>query len=484
MGRPWGRSLRDASSRRCRGRRRWRVVAGAIGALALTLTLTLIPLATAPARAAAPPPAPPNLASRLPAAPATALWSTLKGPLARLRPAEWWATSLAGDTLVAAPGGALSTELLNHDDTPDTVLGLDVRTGAQRWIDEHKGWRLETVTASAPDGIAAVLWVTDPTTVFNETRVFTYALSVLDLRTGKVRWTRQAIGRGRDGGRVVVVDHEVVALAGSRASAFTPSGRLLWRDLPPAGCGWRIDDLGVTGGEITLASAAVLPYACDDSGVVAGIARLSPATGATIWERGLPGAEFPTIGALVQAGPTVAVEGYGLPSEGPRVQAFDTRTGRLRWLQTTFDTESSAALLAVDGRGNVYLPTSEQAPDIVLVSRAGDGALRWRMPLPRGYNLRTVGVLGGQLVLGGVVIYQTGRETTMLRFMNPATGRTVGSQTERPVTLFYPSCGCSLGSQWTSAVALAPGLVVMNDREGGNGQLAAFAVPQLTGRSR
>jgi len=405
----------------------------------------------------------------------TMLWSTLTGRPAQLPRPVYWAVSLAGGTAVIAPGiGNLNSEA---GDAADTVLGIDAQSGAARWQWRRVGWRLEAISASAADGVAATLWITNPANGRNDSGGnFSYALTVLDLRTGRLDWTAGGVGTGASGGRVVIVGSEVVALAADAASAFTASsGRPLWRRAAPTGCAWGVDTGTATGSEITLGDAAVFPYVCrNGSPDAGGIARLAPATGATIWQRPLPGRPL----ALAQAAGSVAVIDYDAASNDAVARAFDAATGEQRWNTAIFRTEQYAGMLAVDRTGGVYVLTAVgNSPSEVLVRVNGaDGRVRWSAPLGPEYLALSVGVVGGQVVLGGV--NSTGPDMPELRLFSAATGTLLARQSTPQMTVLQGRD--NVRSDWDAALTLEPGLAVLSS-SGNHDVLGAFSLPQLTG---
>jgi outer membrane protein assembly factor BamB len=277
----------------------------------------------------------------------------------------------------------------------------------------------------------------------------------------------------------VIVGPEVVALADQTASAFAASsGRPLWRRAAPAGCGWGVHTSGAAGSEIALGDAAVFPYVCDNgASVTGGIARLVPATGATIWRRRLPGGPV----ALTQAAGSVAVIDYDGGSDGAMAQVLDAATGRLRWNTVVFTTQEYAGMLAVDRVGNVYVLASVgQSPSEMLVRVDGaNGRVRWSAPLGQGYLALSVGVVGGQVVLGGVDT-STDLQTPELRLFRAATGTLLARQSTPQVTV--PAGQNSVRSDWDSALALEPGLAVLGTSSD-HDVLGTFSLPQLTGTS-
>jgi outer membrane protein assembly factor BamB len=301
-----------------------------------------------------------------------------------------------------------------------------------------------------------------------------YALTVLDLRTGRLDWMGGVVGSGASRGQVVIVGPEVVALADDTASAFAASGgRPLWRHAAPAGCDWGVVSVGATSSEITLGDATVFPYECggadSDPG---GIARLAPATGATIWQRRLPSAPL----LLAQAAGSVAViHSTGL-SNGAVAQVFDVATGRMRFSTTIFATEEYTGMLAVDRTGNVYALAAGPAESETLVCVDGaDSRVLWSVPLGHEYLALSVGVVGGQVVLGGLDTSPLLQQTPELRLFSAATGTQLAQHSTAQFTY-------SVMSGWDSAFALEPGLAVVGVSRDQD-VLGAVSLPQLTGTS-
>jgi len=456
--------------------RRRRTIAAVVGGAAVIVLVVVIvavlaggssPVVSTTTDTPAPPA--PNPAA-MPAA-GTELWNTDTGPLARLSgeavlPPTGWVVSLAGGTAVMAPGiGYWDSD---EGNAADTVLGVNARTGAVRWRWQRNGWRLEAIAASAANGVAATLWITNPATLGNS-----YALTMLDLRTGRLDWMRSVVGSGASSGQVVIVGPEVVALADDAASAFAASGgRPLWRHAAPAGCDWGVDSVGAASSEITLGDAAVFPYGCGgaDSGL-GGIARLAPATGATIWQRRLPSAPQ----ALAQAAGSVAViRSTGL-SDDAVAQVFDVATGRTRFSTTMFATQEYTGMLAVDRAGNVYVLAAGPADSEMLVCvDGGDSRVLWSVPLGQEYLALSVGVVGGQVVVGGLDT-SLPQGTPELRLFSAATGTQLAQHST-------PQFTYGVMSGWDSAFALEPGLVVVGDSTNQEVR-GAVSLPQLTGTS-
>jgi hypothetical protein len=358
------------------------------------------------------------------------------------------------------------------------VLGVNAQTGAVRWQWRHKGWRLEAIAASAADNVAAALWITNPANGSNENGAgFDYALTVLDLRTGRLDWTADRVGTGASSGQVVIVGAEVVALADDTVSAFTSSSRQpLWQRAAPAGCHWGVGTLVETGNDITLGDAAVIPFVCGD-GIhdLGGISRLAPATGATIWQQTVPGSPL----ALAQAAGSVAV--IDSSHDGVSAQVFDAATGRQRWNAAMMATEQYAGMLTVDRAGNVYVLTQgDHGSSETLVRVDGaDGKVRWSTPLGQEYTALSVGVVGGQVVLGGTDA-STGLEMTELQLFSAATGTRQARQSTPQVTVLQGQN--RVESDWDLALTLEPGLAVLSTNSD-HDVLGAVSLPQLIGSS-
>jgi len=213
---------------------------------------------------------------------------------------------------------------------------------------------------------------------------------------------------------------------------------------------------------------------CDNG--TGGIARLMPTTGATIWQRGLPGRPL----ALTQAAGSVAVIDYNGDVQAV-ARVFDVATGQPRLNTVLFQTQEYAGMLAVDRTGNVYVLTSVgQSPSEMLVCMDGaDGRVRWSTPLGEEYLALSVGVVGGQVVLGGVD-RSTFQQTPELRLLSAATGTLLAQQRTPQVTV--PVGEDRVRSDWDSVLTLEPGLAVLSASRH-HDVLGALSLPQLTGTS-
>jgi outer membrane protein assembly factor BamB len=224
------------------------------------------------------------------------------------------------------------------------LVSLNAATGAVRW----------TLPLSR-QGVTGSLALTDDGGLAMIRGYGT--LSVADLTTGRLRWSRTAghsLGPLAVGGVVIVGAEGNGGSAGSVMGYNARTGKLLWTrhgmpDQP----------------EPQLAPGHVVFYANSQS-----VSALSPATGQTLWQVG-------TAGPLhtLSAGPS----GIAVSTANPdRLYLIDPVTGRVRW-RIPF-TGSQAPLDT--GTDILYAPAAAGSRQGFVDLRAANGSVRWAVPAP------------------------------------------------------------------------------------------------------
>lgn len=206
----------------------------------------------------------------------------------------------------------------------EDVSALDPRTGHERWRHAEKD---RHVTGLAATGGVAVV-ETGP--VGGATAAGPRRWTGLDAATGRVRWSRPALGRpvldtdphwAAYGGVVLarVTERAVTRLAGVDAR----TGTVRWRRAPDAGCAWSAygpDD----------APLAVAAERCGDRDLR--VRAVDTRTGRDRWSRWIPGGAVRRITAYGDVTQIVADEPLLIDATGRDVRAPGcTDRCRLRW---------------------------------------------------------------------------------------------------------------------------------------------------------
>jgi outer membrane protein assembly factor BamB len=276
------------------------------------------------------------------AAPRANLWSTMVYGL-------WgWRGTVAALVGQASPGARL--------------VSLDAATGAVRWtLALSRQGVTGTLTPTGDGGLAMVL--SDG------------SLTVADLGTGALRWTRP--GQFLPGpvavGGVLAAAASGAGSSGGVAGYDTKTGRLLWtRHGMPAQ-----PQLLVAAGRLVVYTNTqnVSPRPA-----VWPVTALSPSTGRTLWRAATAG----PVGAVSASTQSARAGGVAVATADPdELYLIDPGTGRVRWHRAS-DVNSDATPL-VTGTDVVYVSDSgrgaalggERLADL----RASDGSVRWAAPL-------------------------------------------------------------------------------------------------------
>lgn len=251
------------------------------------------------------------------------------------------------------------------------LISLNSSTGAVRWTLELPQGLLGSQALTGDGGLAMIRG--------------SASLTVVDLATGHVRWSRTASHSPNPvvaGGVVMVAaDAPYPQQHGSVTGYDARTGKLLWTRHDMA----TQPVLQVSAGRVVVYDDAQQVYPRPPLWPVT---ALSPATGRTLWR-------VPTAGPVgaVSAGPSGVAVSTSLPS---RLYLIDPGTGRLRWqipaslgLQTPLDT----------GTDLLYIGRASTAAPLSLVDvRAADGSVRWSLPVPATAS-GTVFQFGGLAVI-------------------------------------------------------------------------------------
>jgi outer membrane protein assembly factor BamB len=246
------------------------------------------------------------------------------------------------------------------------LVGVEAATGRVRWRYPPQPGPLSWQHAATADGAIAVIGERG-------------TLIVLDRRDGGVRWSRPSKGRGLPkiftsaGDRVLRLD------GGALEAYHTATGRALWRT---AGV-HRGEDFAAT---LTVHDDTVVVW--DPGSAIRTVDAYRPDTGTRRWRLG--GLREP---AVIGAGPAgVAVVSMIDRNQRHELLLVDAASGRVRWRRglpgpLDLDMNPMVDRLALVTGSDVVLVTPGPRglpPTFLAAYRAGDGRVRWRIPIQAG----------------------------------------------------------------------------------------------------
>ena len=238
------------------------------------------------------------------------------------------------------------------------LMSLDAGTGAVRWTLPLSKQGVYGSQALTGDGGLALIQG-------NAT------LTVVDLATGRVRWSRAGVRAPAPivaGGVVVAAVQWTGASGGSVSGYDTRTGALLWtrRDMPQQ------PQLAVSAGRVLVYTAGQNVY---PRPVLWPVTALSAATGRTLWQAATAG---PVAG--LSAGPS----GVAVTTVNPgRLELIDPVTGRARWNIAAAAQDSPPADTGTD---LLYLGDAPGGRVGLVDLRAADGSVRWVAQIPLSWS--------------------------------------------------------------------------------------------------
>lgn len=196
-----------------------------------------------------------------------------------------------------------------------TVLGLDAKTGTQRW-QRHLGPRIAPLASATFGSVAAV----GHEVVIGHQR----NVGSIYAATGEVRWQFDPVPNGTDGQSLAAVAIATDLVVGT----FTRSrgGVATW-DFATAAPRWQLDDDATIGINATPVIGDKFVYIVNAADTVSALAL---ATGSVAWSVQLDPTGFPWGNATVGT-PALAHDILVVPTLYRYVVALDASTGRERW---------------------------------------------------------------------------------------------------------------------------------------------------------
>lgn len=198
----------------------------------------------------------------------------------------------------------------------------------------------------------------------------------LDLATGKRLWAAPVGGRSQS--PVAAVSGQYL-LTGDQSGAVTArvaaTGKVVWRDPRPAGCGAAPGE-PIPNAGLSLAADGPLLAASFTCGPRVVVQRLDPASGKPAWSWRSPpeGVYLTVISAALQGGVVLLTGAIGPP---PAAQRFLSRWPHFSWPQVLGPNDAETALLALDaanghprwselgGQGVTVVPTGAAECEVV-----------------------------------------------------------------------------------------------------------------------
>lgn len=338
-------SERPAPSQRLKGMTiRWG--GAAAGALVVAAGALIVAALTATAGCDSPQPAKPGPAApvevtvstqdahgsaRLPAAGGTGVRMLWQG-------APWDDLTFAGGTLLGANG--------------QQVEAASAATGAPRWtatLPASLPWILGLVPAGNVVIVEAGVTVGQaPAAVYPVVSEYV----ALDLATGRMRWSVPVGGQYQSppiaaSGKYVLTGDP----SGAVTARIADTGRVVWRDPRPAGCGPAPSEATDNAG-LGLAADGALVTASFECGPRMIVARLAPATGKVLWTWRSPATAAPSgsVSAVARDGGLVLTAVQVAPSAQPLARRLPNPRGWPQALGPADDVDLIFALSAATGR--------------------------------------------------------------------------------------------------------------------------------------